>query len=228
MQKMKHLVIKIFIALLALSLFSIGGNVYAESSNYVKDMFPAEEVEKEAKAVNEPTEEEQENAPLKEENQNQIGVTVWDFLKMIVATVFVVALLYFMLKFVNKKSRVYKSSQLVENLGGASLGQNRSVQMVKVGERLFVVGVGENIQLLKEIDDKAEREQILNEYNHQLDQLVQPADIISNLMNQVKSKKTNSIEKQPFQQLFNSKLEEMKTARKKTLEELDKKGQDKQ
>ena len=44
-----------------------------------------------------------------------------------------------------------KSTQLVENLGGNRLGANRSVQLIKVGERLFVVGVGENIQLLKKL-----------------------------------------------------------------------------
>ena len=73
---------------------------------------------------------------------------------MIFATVFVVGLLYFVLKFVNKNGRLFKSTQLIENLGGTALGANRSVQLIKVGNRLLIVGVGENIQLLKEIEDR--------------------------------------------------------------------------
>ena len=42
---------------------------------------------------------------------------------MIFATVFVVGLLYSVLKFVNKKGRLFKSTQLIENLGGTTLGQ---------------------------------------------------------------------------------------------------------
>ena len=34
---------------------------------------------------------------------SSVGLTFWDFVKMIFATVFVVGLLYFVLKFVNKK-----------------------------------------------------------------------------------------------------------------------------
>ena len=89
---------------------------------------------------------------------------------MIFATVFVVGLLYFVLKFVNKKGRLFKRTQLIENLGGTTLGANRSVQLIKVGNRLFIVGVGENIQLLKEIEEEQEYEQIISEYNNQINQ----------------------------------------------------------
>ena len=53
---------------------------------------------------------------------SSVGLTIWDFVKMIFATVFVVGLLYFVLKFVNKKGRLFKSTQLIENLGGTALG----------------------------------------------------------------------------------------------------------
>ena len=59
----------------------------------------------------------------------------------------------------------------MENLGGNALGANRSVQVIKVGNRLLIVGVGENIQLLKEIEDGQEYEQIISEYNNQINQM---------------------------------------------------------
>lgn len=36
-------------------------------------------------------------------NSDKVGITVWEFLRMIFATIFVVALLYILLKFINKK-----------------------------------------------------------------------------------------------------------------------------
>ncbi|RID88151.1 flagellar biosynthesis protein FliZ [Mesobacillus zeae] len=157
----------------------------------------------------------------------KVGVTIWDFIRMILATAFVVGLLYLLLKYINKRSMTYKRSQLVENLGGTSLGTNRSIQVVKAGNRLLVVGVGENIQLLKEIDDPEEFRQIIEEHNNKLEQLIQPSDIVTKLL-----KRTNSTEnsgKQEgthFSAMLKMQLEEAAKGRKKLYEEIGKKGKE--
>ena len=114
---------------------------------------------------------------------------------MIFATVFVVGLLYSVLKFVNKKGRLFKSTQLIENLGGTTLGANRSVQLIKIGNRLLLVGVGENIQLLKEIENEQECEQIILEYNNQINQVGSPNDIISKILKRVQGKENQKGER---------------------------------
>lgn len=154
----------------------------------------------------------------------KIGVTIWDFLRMILATAFVAGLLYFLLKFINKKSMSYKSSQLVENLGGTSLGANRSIQIVKAGNRLLIVGVGENIQLLKEIDDPEEFSQVIQEYNNKIEQLVQPSDIVTKFLK--RTNKDDGKQSVNFSALLNDQLNEMTSGRKKVLEEIQKKGSD--
>ena len=58
-------------------------------------------------------------------------------------------------------------------MGGTGLGGNRSIQLVKVGDRILIVGVGEDIQLLTEIKDEAERNQLLDEYNQKIEQMIQ-------------------------------------------------------
>ena len=77
---------------------------------------------------------------------------VRDGLKMIGALIFVIALLYFLLKFVNKKSQSYQQNRIVQHLGGTSLGGNRSVQIVKAGKQILILGVGEDVQVLSEDD----------------------------------------------------------------------------
>lgn len=157
--------------------------------------------------------------------KSQVGVSFLDFLRMILATVFVAALIYFLLKFINKKSMMYKSSQLVENLGGTSLGANRSVQIVKAGNKLLIVGVGENIQLLKEIDDPEEYSQVIQEYNSKMEQLVQPSDIVTKLLKRAKEDGGN--QRSEFSSLLKAQLNDMASGRKKMLEELQKKGSEK-
>ncbi|MCG7312209.1 flagellar biosynthetic protein FliO [Priestia flexa] len=93
-------------------------------------------------------------------------ISAGEVVKMLVAFAFVIGLLLIVLKFVKSKGNVLKQNQLVENLGGTNLGNSKSVQVVKVGEQLFVVGVGENIELLSEVVGE-DKEQLLKKYEDQ-------------------------------------------------------------
>jgi flagellar protein FliO/FliZ len=83
------------------------------------------------------------------------------FVKMIAALIVVIALLYGLLRFVNKRAKTFQETKALHLVSGVSLGQNKSVQLVKVGETLLVVGVGDQVQLLKEIADPDEITAIL-------------------------------------------------------------------
>lgn len=157
-------------------------------------------------------------------SETKIGVTFLDFLRMIFATAFVAGLLYFLLRFINKKGMSYKRSQLVENLGGTSLGGNRSIQVVKAGKKLLIVGVGENIQLLKEIDDPEEYRQVIEDYNSNMEQLVQPSDFVTKILKRTNNDSGNA--GPAFSALLKKQLNEMASGRKKMLAEMQKKGSD--
>jgi flagellar protein FliO/FliZ len=170
-------------------------------------------------------------APTGRENDlSELGTSTefsaWDFIKMIFATVFVVGLIYLLLKFINKKNKLFNQYKYIENIGGTSLGTNRSIQLVKVGDRILVVGVGESIHLLKEIDDNDEIKEILEEHNSRLDHLVQPRDIYNKLLTSKKSK--TSGDSNQFQSILKEQLSELSSGRKKMLEEFSKKGSNKE
>mgnify|MGYP000879919861 CR=1 FL=1 len=233
---------KIFLIglLFLFALHGLDSHVYAEQINQsVKDCIERPETcgEQELtqnEAVDTDTKPaDQLNTTSVSEKANTVGLTAWDFIKMILATIFVVALLYFVLKFVNKKSSMFKSSQLIENLGGVPLGSNRSVQIIKIGNRLFIVGVGENVQLLKEIEDYEDNKEILSNYNHQLEQMIQPNELFGKLMDKVskgkKYSKGESTAAPPFQSMLQQQLDDLAKERKKVFEEVAKsEGTDKQ
>ncbi len=55
--------------------------------------------------------------------------------KTIVLLGLILFLIYFLLKLLNKKNRLFQQSKTLENLGGISLGQNKSIQVIRVGEK---------------------------------------------------------------------------------------------
>lgn len=165
------------------------------------------------------------------DNTQKVGLSIWDFIKALSAFLFVIGLLLFLLKFISKKSHTYSKTKTIDNLGGISLGNQKSIQLVKVGERILIVGVGDNIQLLKEIEEEEEYNQIIESFNASMDQLATPSDIVTKVMNLTKSKidhkKSENETDTSFKNMLNIQLNEMKLSRQKTLDEIKQKGTDK-
>ena len=89
-----------------------------------------------------------------------VSVTAWDYIKMIFALLLVIGLLVAVLRFLNSKNRTFQQNRLVQNLGGLGVGQGKSIQLMQIGNSLYIVGIGENITLLKEITDPKEIEEL--------------------------------------------------------------------
>ncbi len=66
-------------------------------------------------------------------------------------------------KFLAKKNQWMSAGRAVRTLGGVALGQNKSIQIVKIGDALYIVGVGNNIQLLEKIADTEAVEQLIRQ-----------------------------------------------------------------
>ena len=154
------------------------------------------------------------------EEMNQISdsasadVTFFDFFKMILALAFVLGLIYFLLRFVKSKNRFISGSKYLENLGGTSLGQNRSVQLIKAGNRILILGVSDSVHLLKEIDDPNEIEQIMKDNEEKAQINVQES--LRNVWNlNRKMSKKESTFKEELQSLLQERNEQMKLFSKK-------------
>ncbi|WP_066173059.1 flagellar biosynthetic protein FliO [Bacillus marinisedimentorum] len=94
-------------------------------------------------------------------------ITFFTFVKMFAALGFVVALIYGLLKLINSKANPFNSYRSMENVGGIPLGSNKSVQLIRLGGRILVVGVGETVTLLKEIESEDEVSELLREADGQ-------------------------------------------------------------
>jgi flagellar protein FliO/FliZ len=144
---------------------------------------------------------------------------IWNYIKVLLSLVFVLGLLIFVLKFINKKNVTYQKNNMLQNLGGISVGQQKSVQIVKIGKRILVVGVGEDIQVLADIEDEAEIEHLVSLYEDQFNQSAGKPHIaqVFSKFNKSKATQLTNNDEQPFSQQLNERLSEIKKERSEQL-----------
>ncbi len=88
---------------------------------------------------------------------NVAGSLIW----VIVALLIVIGLIVVSIRFLAGRSRIWGANRSLRTLGGVALGQNKSLQVVDIGGRIYVVGVGEDVTLLDKIEDPVQVEAVL-------------------------------------------------------------------
>lgn len=148
-------------------------------------------------------------------------VSAWEYIKMVLALIFVVALFYGLMKFLNKRNLTFQRNQMVQNLGGLSLGAQKSVQLLQIGKKIYLVGVGEDVQLIREITDPQEVEELIALYNEKQEfAATSPyiAEVISKFKRKNKQNSSTSTQQDSFGELFEKKISEIKQERSEELE----------
>jgi len=100
-------------------------------------------------------------------------------------TLVIVGLIYGLIKFLASRQQAHPANKVIRILGASSVGQQKSVQVVQVGDQVLVVGVGQDVSLLAEITDEQQKQQLL-------------------------AYKQTTVQKGGFQELFQSSLEKQK------------------
>ena len=155
------------------------------------------------------------------------SIGVFDYIKVLFALGLVIGLLIFILKLINRKNMAYQQNSLMKNLGGISVGTQKSVQLLQIGNRLYIVGVGEDISLIREIEDPKEMEQIIGYYENK-QQEVTTVPFLSEILSKLKPAKNVQYEQSAsFNDLFNAKLKNIKKERTEELEGWKEKEKDK-
>ncbi|RWZ60481.1 hypothetical protein EQV77_04085 [Halobacillus fulvus] len=85
----------------------------------------------------------------------------WMITRLIFVLGLVLALIYGLLKFFNKKNKWMNRNRTMENLGGMTLAPNRSIQAVRIGEQVFILGVGDTVQKVTEITDEKTKQSLI-------------------------------------------------------------------
>ncbi|MBF8377230.1 flagellar biosynthetic protein FliO [Alicyclobacillus mali] len=77
---------------------------------------------------------------------------VWAYIQLVVALVLVLLLIAVLFRVLGRRAGVAARGQ-IEVVAARQVAPNKSVQVVQVGERLFLIGVGEDVRLLADVTD---------------------------------------------------------------------------
>ncbi|MFD1018194.1 flagellar biosynthetic protein FliO [Thalassobacillus hwangdonensis] len=150
------------------------------------------------------------------EPPNENESLLWSLVKMFFALLLVLGLIYGLLKFFNKRSKLFGQSRKLENLGGLTLGPNRSVQIVRIADKVFVLGVGDDVNMLTEITDEKVIDELLDSKTEGMD-----ASVIGSMFSKLSKKDDDSTKADAssgnFRQLFDKELSDLKGKRKQMI-----------
>ncbi len=139
------------------------------------------------------------------------GFLLFDLVKMFFALLLVLALIFLLLKFLNKRNKLFQQVKGLENLGGVSVGQNKSVQIIRIGTKFYMIGVGENVEMLGEVTDEQTVEELLHRNREEADQTT-AGQLLPAFLKQKQSE--NGKTPGQFKKLFASELDSLKQTRK--------------
>lgn len=130
--------------------------------------------------------------------------------QLIFYTLLIVFMIYGLIKFLSMKQKNLQPNQAVKLMGGTALGNNKSLQLVKVGGQILLIGVGDQVTLIKEFTEEDEINGIEKNVETQSSPLL-PKTVTSF----IKEKVSRALEKNPsqtkgFDQLFKQSLEKQR------------------
>jgi len=76
-----------------------------------------------------------------------------NFIQVIVVLAVVIGLIVVLIRFLAARNKRWSGERSLQVHAGVPLGQNKSMQVVEIGDAVYIVGVGEDITLLDKIDD---------------------------------------------------------------------------
>lgn len=121
-------------------------------------------------------------------------------------TLLIVVLIYGLIKFLAARQKNLQPNQAVKLMGGTPLGNNKSLQLIKVGGQIYLIGVGDEVTLIKEFSEASEITTIEQDFEQQ-------SGLSKNLraFRKKKSKNLKSDHEEGLEQLFSQSLNKQKT-----------------
>ena len=89
------------------------------------------------------------------------------FLKFIFSFILVIGLLFVLLRYLSKKGTGIQTNGPVLPIGSHMLGNNRSMQVLLIGQTIYIVGVGDDVTLIRTINQGEEYQHLLESYENQ-------------------------------------------------------------
>ncbi|WP_170875278.1 flagellar biosynthetic protein FliO [Virgibacillus pantothenticus] len=137
------------------------------------------------------------------------------FVKVITVLFLILGLIYLVLLFLKRKNALFSQVKTLENLGGISVGQNKSLQIIRLGNKYYLIGVGDNVELLQEINDPS----LIEDLQSAGGETPAVPKFIQKLTPGSKSNDQDTEKKADFKQQFMNELDKLKQNRSQLIQQ---------
>lgn len=208
----------IWIVIITVCLCSVHHTAYAQT---VEEMYQEQnDMEQKDLLIDEEGVQNEEEGSIETDGLSQSDSPLALFAKFIFYLVIVLALIYMLIRFLGMRQRKMQNHSIFQNLGGLSLGQNKSLQLVKMGQEVYVLGVADQITLIKEIREPEAKAWIENRLAEQEDNELANRLFRSLPWGKKADGEDNQAQDISFQQLFQSSIKQQKENQHSTLQQL--------
>lgn len=152
------------------------------------------------------------------------GDYILNLVWVIIVLAVIIGLIVLLLRFLGRKNQTWLSRRAIRTIGGMALGPNKSIQVIEIGNTVYLIGVGDDITLVDKISDPEEAMLVIQSFQSEAaepNQFLTP--FISKLSNRFRPKSAIQEEEigdtDAFQEVFESKLRQIPNRRQK-MEEL--------
>lgn len=137
----------------------------------------------------------------------------WSLVKLVLILTLMIGLLYAGVRFFSRRNRQMRDLNVLENLGGIPVGQQKSVQLIRIGSAYYLIGVGENVELLKEINDESVVQEL-----ETLAETTEETNIFATFQRHKQEKKQEN-SSNSFKQLYTKELNNLMKNRKEMIDQ---------
>jgi flagellar protein FliO/FliZ len=143
------------------------------------------------------------------------GEVTWMLVRVVLALLLICVLIYLLVKFLAKRSQPFTSPRALRIIAGIGVAPQKTVQIVEIGQKVYILGIGQDIRVLDKLEDPAEIAVLLEGLEHST---VFNDNLIKNITNQWRSRfqswfkkkdvMSEELDAEEYEKMFSEQLKE--------------------
>lgn len=150
-------------------------------------------------------------------------VNLWgNLITVIVVLAIILVLIVLLVRFLGKKNRFLNQNHSMRILGAVGLGPNKSLQVIEIGNSIYLIGVGENISLVDKVSDPEDMVELQKAFEDEGAKFTGVSSMLSGFVSRFRKEPPNEdeeLEGTSFHEVLYSQLSN-RPNRKRQMEEL--------
>lgn len=125
--------------------------------------------------------------------------------------IIIVICIVLLIRFLGRKNQSFFQKRTMRVIGGVGLGPSKSLQIVEVGSKLYILGIGDDVNRIDTLSDPEEIRALVAQFEREGTTEPSFANLITGVKNKLSKNKAESFEMEEasFRALFEKKLREM-------------------